>query len=190
MGETKCPRNRWNRSVRPSSHSVSSPWKSTALTRPSSNPRPKTCTETSSDSRVRSTTWRNVSVNSSTMLEMAERARQINKVGKTGLKRVVLKDDERDSIQERFSGAPAKIVLLSPFERQPDKRTYKEKHTKFIGPTYCFPPKRIEPVREIIWDENTGLPSYKPEPEGAGDAAEAAPPAEEAPPEEVAAAEE
>merc|ERR1712178_596073 len=72
------------------------------------------------------------------MLEMAERARQINKVGKTGLKRVVLKDDERDTIQERFSGAPSKIELYSRFERQPDKRAYGEKHTVFTGPTYLF----------------------------------------------------
>merc|ERR1719251_795411 len=120
------------------------------------------------------------------MLEMAERARQINKVGKTGLKRVVLKDDERDTIQERFSGAPAKIELFSTFERQPDKRSYSEKHTVFTGPTYMFPAARIAPKREIVWDENTGLPSYKPEEEGAEESATAAPPAEEAPPEEVA----
>jgi len=95
------------------------------------------------------------------MLEMAERARQINKVGKTGLKRVVLKDDERDTIQERFSGAPSKIELYSRFERQPDKRVYKEKHTVFTGPTYILPPERIAPCRIVKWDENTGLPIYE-----------------------------
>jgi len=95
------------------------------------------------------------------MLEMAERARQINKVGKTGLKRVVLKDDERDTIQERFSGAPSRIELYSAFERQPDKRSYSEKHTVFIGPTYLFPAARVAPKRKIKWDPNTGLPSYE-----------------------------
>lgn len=95
------------------------------------------------------------------MLEMAERARQINKVGKTGLKRVVLKDDERDSIQERFSGAPSKIELYSRFERQPDKRAYGEKHTVFTGPTYLFPADKINPTRVIKWDENSGLPTYE-----------------------------
>jgi len=95
------------------------------------------------------------------MLEMAERARQINKVGKTGLKRVVLKDDERDTIQERFSGAPSKIELYSRFERQPDKRAYKEKHTVFTGPTYLFPADKINPTRVIKWDENSGLPTYE-----------------------------
>merc|ERR1712012_1025847 len=95
------------------------------------------------------------------MLEMAERARQINKVGKTGLKRVVLKDDERDTIQERFSGAPSKIELYSRFEGQPDKRAYKEKHTVFTGPTYLFPADKINPTRVIKWDENSGLPTYE-----------------------------
>merc|ERR1712178_236117 len=95
------------------------------------------------------------------MLEMAERARQINKVGKTGLKRVVLKDDERDTIQERFSGAPSKIELYSRFERQPDKRAYGEKHTVFTGPTYLFPAEKINPTRIIKWDENSGLPTYE-----------------------------
>jgi len=95
------------------------------------------------------------------MLEMAERARQINKVGKTGLKRVVLKDDERDTIQERFSGAPSRIELYSAFERQPDKRSYGEKHTVFTGPTYLFPAARVTPKRKIKWDPNSGLPSYE-----------------------------
>jgi len=95
------------------------------------------------------------------MLEMAERARQINKVGKTGLKRVVLKDDERDTIQERFSGAPSKIELYSRFERQPDKRDYKEKHVVFHGPTYKYPAERIAPCRIVKWDENTQLPIYE-----------------------------
>jgi len=95
------------------------------------------------------------------MLEMAERARQINKVGKTGLKRVVLKDEERDAIQERYSGAPSKIELYSRFERQPDKRKYGEKYTVFTGPTYLFPAEKIAPARIVKWDENTGLPIYE-----------------------------
>jgi len=95
------------------------------------------------------------------MLEMAERARSAHKVGKTGLKRVVLKDDERDTIQERFSGAPSKIELYSRFERQPDKRAYGEKHTVFTGPTYLFPADKVNPTRIIKWDENSGLPMYE-----------------------------
>merc|ERR1719232_1491220 len=100
------------------------------------------------------------------MLEMAERARNINKVGKTGLKRVVLKEDERDTIQEKFSGAPSKIELYSRFERQPDKRAYKEKFTVFSGPTYLFPAEKINPTRTIKWDEDSGLPTYEGGPAG------------------------
>jgi len=107
------------------------------------------------------------------MLEMAERARQINKVGKTGLKRVVLKDDERDTIQERYSGAPSKIELYSRFERQPDKRAYGEKHTVFTGPTYLFPAEKVKATKIVKWDENTGLPIYEEIP-GAAPAEEAA----------------
>jgi len=107
------------------------------------------------------------------MLEMAERARQINKVGKTGLKRVVLKDEERDTIQERYSGAPSKIELYSRFERQPDKRAYGEKFTVFTGPTYLFPAEKIKPERIVKWDENSGLPIYEDLP-GAGEKAEEA----------------
>jgi len=95
------------------------------------------------------------------MLEMAERARNINKVGKTGLKRVVLKEDERDTIQEKFSGAPSRIELYSAFERQPDKRSYGEKYTVFTGATYLFPAERVKPTRKIIWDPNSGLPTYE-----------------------------
>ena len=106
------------------------------------------------------------------MLEMAERARNINKVGKTGLKRVTLKEDERDTIQEKFSGAPSKIELYSRFERQPDKRAYKEKFTVFSGPTYRFPAEKINPTRTIKWDEDSGLPSYEGGPAGESVAAE------------------
>jgi len=95
------------------------------------------------------------------MLEMAERARNINKVGKTGLKRVTLKEDERDTIQEKFSGAPSRIELYSAFERQPDKRSYGEKYTVFTGATYLFPAERVKPTRKIIWDPNSGLPTYE-----------------------------
>lgn len=113
------------------------------------------------------------------MLEMAERARQINKVGKTGLKRVVLKDDDRDTIQERYSGAPSKIELYSRFERQPDKRVYGEKYTVFTGPTYLFPAEKVSATKIVRWDENTGLPIYETIPGMEAPAEEAAPVEEE-----------
>jgi len=95
------------------------------------------------------------------MMELAERARQMNKVGKGGLKRVQLKEEEVDKIQERFAGAPAKVEMYSPFERQKDKRSYGERHVVFHGPTWKYPAKRIRPKKIVKWDEDTGLPIYE-----------------------------
>jgi len=85
----------------------------------------------------------------------------MNQVGRSGLKRVQLAPDESDKIQERFAGAPAKIIMYSQFERQKDKRKYGERHEVFRGETWVFPPDRITARRKINWDENTGLPSYE-----------------------------
>ncbi|KAI0235192.1 Troponin T, partial [Lamellibrachia satsuma] len=93
------------------------------------------------------------------MLELAERARSINKVGKGGLKRLTLTDGS-DKIQERFAGAPAKIVMFSQFERQKDNRTYVDRRDIFIGPTYVLPPNRINPTKILKWSED-GLPIYE-----------------------------
>jgi hypothetical protein len=101
------------------------------------------------------------------MMELAERARQANRVGKDGVKRVVIGDGESDSIQERFAGAPAKIEMYSKYERQKDKRTYPERKTVFIGPQYILPPEKIKPTRIVKWAEG-GLPVYE-EIEGAGE---------------------
>lgn len=96
------------------------------------------------------------------MMELAERARQINKVGKGGLKRVQLgQDDDVDKIQEQFAGAPAKVEMYSKYERQMDKRQYGDKKVVFVGPVYGFPADKISPARKVIWDDNTGLPSYE-----------------------------
>ncbi|MDJ8948203.1 troponin, partial [Clostridium perfringens] len=65
------------------------------------------------------------------MMELAERARQMNKVGKGGLKRLQLKEDEVDKIQERYAGAPAKVEMYSIYERQKDKRTFGDRHVVF-----------------------------------------------------------
>jgi troponin T len=95
------------------------------------------------------------------MMELAERARQMNKVGKGGLKRMQLKEDEVDKIQERFAGAPAKVEMYSPYERQKDKRTFGDRHVVFHGPTWKYPAKRIRPKKIVKWDEDTGLPIYE-----------------------------
>lgn len=95
------------------------------------------------------------------MMELAERARQMNKVGKGGLKRIQLKEDESDKIQERYAGAPAKVEMYSVYERQKDKRSYGQRHEIFHGPTWKYPAKRIQPYRIIKWDEDSGLPTYE-----------------------------
>jgi len=106
------------------------------------------------------------------MMEMSERARQINQVGKTGLKR--LAPDEADVIAQKYSGAPGKIEMYSKFERQQDKRSYGQKHEVFQGPTYLHETDRIPAQRGITWDEDTGIPYYT-------GGAPAPPPAEPAP---------
>jgi len=105
------------------------------------------------------------------MMELAERARNMNKVGKGGLKRLQLKEDEVDKIQERYAGAPAKVEMFSIFERQKDKRSFDDRHEVFHGPTWKYPAKRITPKRIVRWDEDTGLPIYEEMSEGDANAA-------------------
>lgn len=107
------------------------------------------------------------------MMELAERARQANKVGKGGLKRVQPAPDEVDKIQERFAGAPAKVEMYSKYERQKDKRSYDDRMNLYTGPQYLYPAERIKPTKVLRWNEE-GLPMY-------GDAGEdfAAAPAEQ-----------
>merc|ERR1712170_104450 len=95
------------------------------------------------------------------MMELAERARQMNKVGKGGLKRVALKEDEVDKFQERYAGAPAKVEMYSTYERQKDKRDYGDRHQVFHGPTWRYQAERIKPHKIVKWDEDTGLPIYE-----------------------------
>lgn len=93
------------------------------------------------------------------LMELAERARQINKVGKTGLKRAA-QSEEIDTIQARFAGAPAKIEMYSIYERQKDKRSYGERVEYHSGPRYLYPVERIKAERIVKWGED-GLPLYE-----------------------------
>jgi len=94
------------------------------------------------------------------MMELAERARQMNKVGRGGLKRVVLGTDERDIMQEKFAGCPSKILMYSPFERQLDSRGYGERQVVFTGPHVLYPAERIQPRRILTFNEASGQPEY------------------------------
>jgi hypothetical protein len=93
------------------------------------------------------------------MMELAERARQANKVGKGGLKRIVVASEEVDKIQERFAGTPAKVEMYSKYERQKDKRDYVERKQYYAGPQFIPPPERIKPSKIVKWSEE-GLPQY------------------------------
>lgn len=96
------------------------------------------------------------------MMELAERARQMNKVGKGGqLKRVQLSDDVSDKMQEKFAGCPSKIVMYSPFERQKDSRSYDQRQVVFTGPQFLFPAQKIQPTRILKFNEASGQPEYE-----------------------------
>jgi troponin T len=93
------------------------------------------------------------------MMELAERARQANKVGRGGLKRVQVTGEEVDEFQARFAGTPAKVEMYSKYERQKDKRAYVERKDLYTGPLYGSPPERIKPQKIVKWSEE-GLPQY------------------------------
>lgn len=93
------------------------------------------------------------------MMELAERARQANRVGKEGLKRITGNEDEVDNIQTRFAGAPSKVEMYSKYERQKDKRSYVERKVIYTGPTFVLPPERIKPSKIVKWNEE-GMPQY------------------------------
>jgi len=100
------------------------------------------------------------------MMELAERARQAIKVGKTGLKRMQVASDDVDMVQAKFSGAPAKIEMYSKYERQKDKRGYKDRKGLYSGPQWGSAADRIKPQKIVKWSEE-GLPSYEELPAGA-----------------------
>lgn len=95
------------------------------------------------------------------MMELAERARSMNKVGRGGLKRIALGEDEVDKMSERFAGCPSKIVMYSEFERQMDARNWGQRQTVFTGPHVLYAADRIAPTRIVKFNEGTGLPEYE-----------------------------
>lgn len=94
------------------------------------------------------------------MMELAERARQANRVGREGLKRITGTEDEVDKIQTRFAGAPAKVEMYSKYERQKDKRSYVDRKVIYTGPQFVLPADRIKPTKIVRWSEE-GLPIYE-----------------------------
>jgi len=99
-------------------------------------------------------------------MELAERARQANKVGRGGLKRIQVSSEDVDEVQAKFSGAPAKVEMYSKYERQKDKRPYVERKVLYSGPQWGTPPDRIKPHKTVKFTDE-GLPIYEVLGEGA-----------------------
>ena len=55
--------------------------------------------------------------------------------------------------------------MFSKYERQKDKRSYKDRKTLYVGPCYVKPPDRIKPSKSVKWNE-AGMPTYEDLPEG------------------------
>jgi len=55
--------------------------------------------------------------------------------------------------------------MFSKYERQKDKRPYKDRQHIYTGPQYIHPPERIKPTKCVKWTES-GLPGYEDLPEG------------------------
>lgn len=65
------------------------------------------------------------------MIELAERARQMNKgKGKRGVSTVQV-DESFDRLADKFTSAPPKIQLCSKYERHTDHRTYRQRMDLF-----------------------------------------------------------
>jgi len=95
------------------------------------------------------------------MMELAERARQMNKVGRGGTLKRVQMTDEVDVMSERFAGCPSKILMFSQFERQTDSRSWNERQVVFTGPMFRFPADKVQPTRILKFNEASGQPEYE-----------------------------
>lgn len=78
------------------------------------------------------------------MIELAERARQMNKGKKKAA--TVQVDESFDRLADRFTSAPPKIQLCSKYERHTDHRTYVERKDLFEDLAKEPPPPEIKHV--------------------------------------------
>ncbi|CAH1786210.1 unnamed protein product [Owenia fusiformis] len=83
------------------------------------------------------------------MMELAERARQMNKGGRDRRSGGGYDDDVVDEIASKIPGAPPKVVMFSKYERQKDKRSYDQRKDKFKGPTWAPVTERITPTGPV-----------------------------------------
>lgn len=75
------------------------------------------------------------------LLELAERARQMNKGGKSKQNAV---KQETDALADKY-GAPTKITMYSPYERVKDRRSFVDRRELYTGPMFAPPTERIKP---------------------------------------------
>lgn len=87
------------------------------------------------------------------MIELAERARQMNKgKGKRGVSSVQV-DESFDRLADKFTSAPPKIQLCSKYERHTDHRTYGERAELFEKLAIEPEPPEIEHVQKKAEEE-------------------------------------
>ncbi|XP_067655726.1 troponin T, skeletal muscle-like isoform X4 [Haliotis asinina] len=90
------------------------------------------------------------------MIELAERARQMNKgKGKRGVSSVQV-DESFDRLADKFTSAPPKIQLCSKYERHTDHRTYNERAKLFEDLAIEPPPPEIQHVQKSQAAEEEG----------------------------------
>ncbi|XP_071100132.1 troponin T, skeletal muscle-like isoform X6 [Haliotis cracherodii] len=90
------------------------------------------------------------------MIELAERARQMNKgKGKRGVSSVQV-DESFDRLADKFTSAPPKIQLCSKYERHTDHRTYNERAKLFEELAVEPPPPEIQHVQKAGDEEGEG----------------------------------
>ncbi|XP_059154964.1 troponin T-like isoform X3 [Physella acuta] len=83
------------------------------------------------------------------MIELAERARQMNKgKAKRGVTTVQV-DESFDRLADKFTSAPPKIQLCSKYERHTDHRSYKERMVLFEDLAKEPPPPEIKRVGKV-----------------------------------------
>ena len=80
-----------------------------------------------------------------------------------------------------FYTLQAKIEMYSKYERQKDKRPYNERHGLFTGPQFASPAEKVQPQRNVLWDDLTATMYY----DGSGAPPPAAAPEPEAAPAEA-----
>ncbi|PAA82196.1 hypothetical protein BOX15_Mlig018410g1 [Macrostomum lignano] len=86
------------------------------------------------------------------MVELTERARQMQKGGQKGSSSKV--QTAPDPLSEKLGSIPPKIVMYSQYERVKDHRGFGERQELFKGPIYGIEYERIKPSSKIVLTES------------------------------------